>query len=109
MIKCNIFDFTFQNSQNHQIIAMDNSNIDHSSSTAMITVSGVKLPISLGGAQVMVTTLPQQSQAANLVPLNIPAGSILSYTPTSSNDNDQPIDGTSNVYIPQNPVTIQLS
>lgn len=88
---------------------MDNSTIDNNGSTAMITVSGVKLPISLDGAPIMVTTLPQQSQATNLVPLNIPAGSILSYTPTSSNDNDQPIDGTSNVYLPQNPVTIQLS
>lgn len=89
---------------------MDNSAIEHNGSTAMITVSGVKVPISLDGAPIMVTTLPQQSQTANLVPLNIPAGSILAYTPTSSNDNDQPmVDGTQNVYMPQNPVTIQLS
>lgn len=76
----------------------------------MITVSGVKVPISLDGSPIMVTTLPQQSQTANLVPLNIPAGSILTYTSTSTNDNDQPIvDGTSNAYMSQNPVSIQLS
>lgn len=76
----------------------------------MITVSGVKVPISLDGAPIMVSTLPEQSQTTNLVPLAIPAGSILAYTPTSSNDNDQPIvDGTQNAYMPQNPVSIQLS
>lgn len=75
----------------------------------MITVSGVKVPISLDGAPIMVTTLPQQSQNTNLVPvpLNLPAGSILTYTPTSSNN--RPIDGTQNTYMSQNPVTIQLS
>jgi len=89
---------------------VDNSSIEHNGSTAMITVSGVKVPISLDGSPIMVTTLPQQSQTANLVPLNIPAGSILTYTSTSTNDNDQPIvDGTSNAYMSQNPVSIQLS
>lgn len=78
----------------------------------MITVSGVKVPISLDGSPIMVTTLPQQSQNANLVPvpLNLPAGSILTYTSTGSNDNDQPmVDSTQNAYMSQNPVTIQLS
>lgn len=77
----------------------------------MITVSGVKVPISLDGAPIMVTTMPQQSQTANLVPLNIPAGSILAYTQTSSNKNDQPtVDGSPNTaYMSQNPVTIKLS
>lgn len=100
-----------QNPQSHQIITVDNTAIEHNGSTAMITVSGVKLPLSLDGP-IMVTTLPQQSQttSTNLVPLNIPAGSILSYTPTSSNKNDQPlVDGTQNSYIPQSPVSIQLS
>lgn len=89
---------------------MDNGTIEHNGSTAMITVSGVKVPISLDGAPIMVTTLPQQSQTTNLVPLNIPAGSILAYTPTSSNNNDQSmVDGSQNSYMQQNPVTIQLS
>ncbi|XP_050422775.1 zinc finger protein 569-like [Adelges cooleyi] len=97
-------------SQSHQIITVDNSTIEHNSSTAMITVSGVKVPISLDGTPIMVTTLPQQSQNTNLVPLTIPAGSILAYTPTNSNENDQPIvDGTQNTYMQQTPVTIQLS
>lgn len=99
-----------QNSQRHQIITVDNTAIEHSGSTAMITVSGVKLPISLDGGPIMVTTLPQQSQTTNLVPLSIPAGSILAYTPTSSNENDQPmVDGTQNSYVPQTPVSIQLT
>lgn len=90
---------------------MNNSAIERSGSTAMITVSGVKVPISLDGAPIMVTTLPQQSQSTNLVPLTIPASSILAYTTTSSNDNVQPlVEGTQNTaYMPQNPVTIQLS
>lgn len=89
---------------------MDNSTIEHNGSTAMITVSGVKVPISLDGAPIMVTSLPQQSQTTSLVPLSIPAGSILAYTPTSTNDNDQTlVDGTQNAYMQQNPVTIQLS
>jgi len=76
----------------------------------MITVSGVKVPISLDGSPIMVTALPQQSQTANLVPLNIPAGSILTYTPTSTNNSDQPMaESAQNAYMPQNPVTIQLS
>lgn len=79
----------------------------------MITVSGVKVPISLDGAPLMVTTLPQQSQTTtNLVPLTIPAGTILAYTQTSSNKNDQPtvVDGSQNAaYMSQNPVTIKLS
>lgn len=82
----------------------------------MITVSGVKVPISLDGSPIMVTALPQQSQIANLapvpvpIPLNLPAGSILTYTSTSSNDNDQPmVDSPQSAYMSQNPVTIQLS
>lgn len=99
-----------QNSQSHQIITVDNGSIEHNGSTAMITVSGVKVPITIDGAPIMVTTLPQQSQTTNLVPLNIPPGSILAYTPSSSNNNVQPlVDGTQNTYLSQNPVTIQLS
>jgi len=110
LINITINKFYVQNSQDHQIITMDNSSIGRNGSTAMITVSGVKVPISIDGDPIMVSTLPQQSQTTNLVPLNIPAGSILAYTPTSSNDNDQPIaDGTQNAYLSQNPVTIQLS
>lgn len=78
----------------------------------MITVSGVKVPISLDGAPIMVTALPQQSQTTNLVPvpLHLPSGSILAYTPTNSNSNDEPVvDGSQSPYVPQNSVTIQLS
>lgn len=92
------------------MISVDNTAIEHNGSTAMITVSGVKLPLSLDGGPIMVTTLPQQSQTTNLVPLSLPAGSILAYTPTSSNENDQPIvDGTQNSYVSQSPVSLQLS
>lgn len=89
---------------------MENGAIDHSGSTAMITVSGVKVPITIDGSPIMVTTLPQQSQTTNLVPLNIPPGSILAYTPSSSNNSVQSlVDGSQNAYMSQNPVTIQLS
>ena len=77
----------------------------------MITVSGVKLPISLDGAPIMVATMPQQPHTSNLVPLNIPAGSLLAYRPSNTNDNNdqQMVDASQNAYMPQNPVTIQLS
>lgn len=74
----------------------------------MITVSGVKLPISIDGTPIMVTTMPQEPHTTNLVPLNIPAGSLITYRPSNPNENNdqQMVDGS---YLPQNPVTIQLS
>ncbi|XP_050538915.1 zinc finger protein 37-like isoform X2 [Daktulosphaira vitifoliae] len=95
-------------SQGHQIIAVNNSAIDHTNTT-MITVSGVKVPLSIDGTPIMVASMPPQTQT-NLVPLNLPAGSILTYTQSNSNENDQSIvDETQNNYMQQNPVTIQLS
>lgn len=91
---------------------MDNNAIDHNSRTTMITVSGVKLPISLDGAPIMVATMPPQPHTSNLVPHNIPAaGSILTYRPSNTNDNNdqQLADSSQNAYMSQNPVTIQLS
>lgn len=86
-------------------------NNGHNGSTAMITVSGVKLPISLECAPIMVATMPQQTHSTNIVPLSIPASSLLAYTPsnTNANNDQQMVDGSPNVYMPQNPVTIQLS
>lgn len=78
----------------------------------MITVSGVKLPVSLDiGTPIMVTTMPQEPHTTNLVPLNIPASSLITYRPSNTNDNNdqQMVDGSQNSYMPQNPVTIQLS
>lgn len=100
-----------ENSQGHQIINVDNNAIEHNGSTTMITVSGVKLPISLDGTPIMVTTMPQEPHTTNLVPLNIPAGSLITYRPSNTNDNNdqQMVDGSQNSYMPQNPVTIQLS
>ncbi|XP_025203279.1 zinc finger protein 585A-like [Melanaphis sacchari] len=100
-----------ENSQGHQIINVDNNAIEHNGSTTMITVSGVKLPISLDGAPIMVTAMPQEPHTTNLVPLNIPAGSLLTYRPSNTSDNNdqQIVDGSQNSYMPQNPVTIQLS
>ncbi|VVC26905.1 Zinc finger C2H2-type,Zinc finger, RING/FYVE/PHD-type [Cinara cedri] len=99
-----------ENSQGHQIITVDNGAIEHSGSTAMITVSGVKVPITIEGDPIVVTSLPQQSQTNSLVPLNIPPGSILTYTSSSSNNSAQPVvDSTQNAYMPQSPVTIELS
>lgn len=94
---------------------MENSAIDHNGSTTMITVSGVKLPITLDDTPIMVATMPQQPHTTNLVPLNIPAtDSLLAYSPSNTNDNNdnndqQLVDSSPNAYMPQNPVTIQLS
>ncbi|XP_022180674.1 zinc finger protein 320-like isoform X2 [Myzus persicae] len=104
-----------ENSQSHQIINVENSAIDHNGSTTMITVSGVKLPITLDDTPIMVATMPQQPHTTNLVPLNIPAtDSLLAYSPSNTNDNNdnndqQLVDSSPNAYMPQNPVTIQLS
>jgi len=94
-----------------EVINVENDGMDHNSSTAMITVSGVKVPISLDGSPIVVPTMPQQ-HPISLVPHNIPAaGSLLTYRPSNTNDNNdqQLADSSQNAYMPQNPVTIQLS
>ncbi|XP_015365841.1 PREDICTED: zinc finger protein 214-like [Diuraphis noxia] len=79
-----------ENSQNHQIINVDNNSINRNGSTAMITVSGVKLPISLDDTPIMVATMPQPPHATSLVQRNIPAeGSLLTYSPSNTNDNNE--------------------
>jgi len=91
---------------------VDNDSIECNGSTTMITVSGVKLPISLDATPIMVTTISQSPHATSLVPLNIPGeDSLLTYSSSNTNDNNeqQLVDSSQNAYTPQNPVTIQLS
>jgi len=92
---------------------MENNAINHNSTATLITVNGVKVPISIDGAPVVIATMPSPPQPISLVPNNIPAaGSLLTLRPSNTNNNNngqQLADSSQNAYMPQNPVTIQLS
>lgn len=112
LIKMQIFKFTIQDSHGQPVTNMENNIINHNNTATLITVNGVKVPISIDSAPVVIATMPPPPQPINLVPNNIPAaGSLLTLRPTNTNNNngEQLADSSQNAYMPQNPVTIQLS